>query len=146
MLVNNPYENFLTGLTNEQFANEIQKSSDYESNLDYLMGVPDIYILGQFVNLRSRMTTDNDFIPENIMLYNELLRRSRNYARTLPEGSLQRRSFFASAREIDVGTPPREQNRVVRGPPPAPRSNRREVQPNPNNRGVRRNLMNEFNQ
>lgn len=142
MLLNVPYENYLSRLNDEQFANEIRRSVDYERELDYLMGVPNIYILAQFVKTRSRMSMDDNFLPENIELYNELLRRSRRYAESLPIGSLERRSFYASANEVDMRTP--IQNRVVRGAPQTPRQDRSRENPNPNNRGVRRNLMEEL--
>ena len=96
----------------QEFAEHLsEQENGYNQRLNYLLGSPNIYLLAQYVDVRTR---DRENIYDNIDLYNELWRRSREYALSLPYGSLERRIYHNVANEID--RPVQPQPRVVRGP------------------------------
>lgn len=113
-------EEILTNMTSTQFAEYLmsvsQNSNAFSSEFNSVIGNPDLYILSQFVESRRTQSFINA-TDDELSLWNEVWRRSRAYALSLPVGRLERRIFFALANEPDIITTPPPPRRVIRGPP-----------------------------
>lgn len=105
----------MMNMSNEEFAIFLSNYEGYiDEDKEIYVQDPEFYFLLQFTD--ARVNENFDLMTNNFDLWNELHMRTREYAQSLPRGSLRRSIYYSSANEIDhfVQTPARVRPVVAR--------------------------------